>query len=459
MDRRHFCAAAGSALLTGALAAPVAAARRRPPNFIIVFCDDLGFGDLAFQGNTRIRTPHLDRMAREGTVLTQFYAAANLCTPSRAGLLTGRYPVRTGLAYEVVMQNDERGLPQSEVTLAEALKPGYATALIGKWHLGHTSPHWPPTTQGFDLFHGLPYSHDMKPLALYESQGPGVELTQEDVDFPVLQQRFLQRAQRFIAEHRDRPFLLNLALSAPHLPNYPHHAHAGHSDAGIYGDTVEEIDAIVGQLLDQLKTLGLDRDTFVVFTSDNGPWYEGSAGDLRSRKGGAGYEGGYRVPCIVRQPGVVPAGRRVDSIAMAIDWLPTFCAMAGKPLPAGVDIDGRDLTAVIQRGAPSPHEHLLLFDNATVAAVRTQHWKYVTGDYYRAFGRIPDNPEYPQLYDMRLPEPENYSLADRHPAVLADMRQRLDAARAQFAAYVPADLPPAWRTLRQRIRERLESSR
>lgn len=459
IDRRHFCVGAGSALLAGALAAPVAAARSRAPNFIVVFCDDLGFGDLGFLGNRRVRTPHLDRMAREGTVLTDFYAAANLCTPSRAGMLTGRYPIRTGLAYEVVMQDDERGLPQSEVTLAEALKPEYATALIGKWHLGHKSPHWPPTSQGFDLFFGLPYSHDMKPLALYESQGAGVELTQEDVDFPSLQQRFLERAERFIEAQGDRPFLLDLALSAPHLPNFPHHAHAGHSDAGVYGDTIEEIDAIAGRLMALLKRLGLERDTLLVFTSDNGPWYEGSAGALRARKGGAGYDGGYRVPCIVRQPGVVPAGRRVDSIAMAIDWLPTFCAMAGKPLPAGVELDGRDISAVIRRGAPSPHEHLLLFDNETVAAVRTQHWKYVTGDYYRAFGRIPDNPEYPQLYDMRLPEPENYSVADRHPAVLADLRQRLEVARTQFAPYVSAELPPAWRTMRQRIQQRLENSR
>jgi len=304
----------------------------RPPNFIVVLCDDLGYGDIAALGARRIRTPNLDRMVREGTLLTDFYAAANLCTPSRAGLLTGRYPIRTGLAYEVILSNDRRGLPQSEVTIAEALKPEYATALIGKWHLGHVAPYWPPTVQGFDLFFGLPYSHDIMPLSLYES-GPGVELTKEDVDFPQLQQRFYARAERFIEANRDRPFFLDLALSAPHLPSYPHPAHGGYSNAGAYGDVVEEVDALMGRLFAKLKDLGIERDTMVMFTSDNGPWFEGSPGDLRGRKGGAASDGGYRVPMIVRQPGVVPEGKRVNSIAMQIDLLPTLCAMAGKPLP------------------------------------------------------------------------------------------------------------------------------
>src|SRR5688572_3424987 len=212
MNRRDLLGGGALALSSLMLGSLANSAARRPPNFIVVLCDDLGYGDIAALGAKRVRTPHLDRMVREGTLLTDFYAAANLCTPSRAGLLTGRYPIRTGLAYEVILSNDQRGLPEKEVTIAEALKPEYATALIGKWHLGHIAPYWPPTVQGFDLFFGLPYSHDITPLSLYESNGPGVELTKEDVDFPQLQARFAARAERFIEDHRDRPFFLTLAL-------------------------------------------------------------------------------------------------------------------------------------------------------------------------------------------------------------------------------------------------------
>jgi arylsulfatase A-like enzyme len=335
------------------------------------------------------------------------------------------------------------------VTIAEALKPEYATALIGKWHLGHVAPFWPPTSQGFDLFFGLPYSHDIKPLSLYESNGPGVELTKEDVDFPQLQARFAARAERFIEEQRDRPFFLELALSAPHLPNYPHPSHAGHSRAGAYGDVVEEVDAIVGRLLAKLAALGIERDTLVVFTSDNGPWFEGSAGNLRQRKGGGGYDGGYRVPFIVRQPAVIPARRKVNSIAMSIDLLPTFCAMAGKDLPAGVTLDGLDISDVLLRGAASPHDELVLFDNEDVVAIRTQRWKYVTNDYYRRSFTELSGRGYPQLYDMSADEAEDYSMAARAPEVLADMQARLERARQTFAPLKSKELPEPWRSTRQ----------
>lgn len=430
MDRRQFFTAVAGA--ASASLVPAFATGRRPPNFIVVLCDDLGYGDIQATGGRTIRTPNLNRMASEGMVLTDYYAAANLCTPSRAGLLTGRYPIRTGLARGVIMQNDKRGLSPSEVTIAKALKPEYATALIGKWHLGHVAPFWPPTVHGFDLFFGLPYSHDMLPLSLYEANGPGVEFTKEDVDYPQLQQRFYARAEEYIVENRERPFFLDLALSAPHLPNFPQHEHAGHSNAGLYGDVVEEIDDIAGRLLALLKKLGIERDTLVVFTSDNGPWFEGSAGSLRERKGGAGYDGGYRVPFIARMPGTVPAGRRSASIAMGIDFLPTFCALAGKSPPAGIALDGRDLTQVLMKGAASPHDGLLLFNDEDVVAVRTPRWKYVGAQYYRGGLLGIENRGYPQLYDMAADPTESYSLASREPAVLKDMRARLARARADF---------------------------
>lgn len=453
MDRRTFLRGSAAALTATAIGATLEAAQR-PPNIVLVFCDDLGYGDIGAFGARRVRTPNIDRMAREGTVLTDYYAAANLCTPSRAGLLTGRYPIRTGLAYEVIMQNDTRGLQPSEVTIAEALKPEYATAIIGKWHLGHIAPYWPPTRQGFDLFFGLPYSHDMQPLSLYEANGPGVELTQEDVDYQRLQQRFYARAERFITEQRDRPFFLDLALSAPHLPNYPDAGHAGHSNAGAYGDVVEEVDSIVGRLLALLKGLGLERDTLVIVTSDNGPWFEGSPGNQRGRKGGGGYDGGYRVPFVAYRPGVVPRGRRVQSIAMAIDLLPTFCAMAGKAAPTGVMLDGLDISDVLLRGAESPHDQLVLFDNENVAAIRTQRWKYVAADYYRAGYFDLASRGYPQLYDMQAANAEDYSVASHFPAVLADLKRRYERARDAFAPLKSNEIPAAIRELRERAGRR-----
>lgn len=449
MDRRTFLQHGALALTAFPPGRRASAAVARPPNFIVVLCDDLGYGDIAAFGAKRVRTPHLDRMIREGTVLTDYYAAANLCTPSRAGLLTGRYPIRTGLAYEVILSNDARGLPLSEVTIAEALKPEYATALIGKWHLGHVAPFWPPTQQGFDLFFGLPYSHDIKPLSLFEGNGPGVELTKEDVDFPQLQQRFYARAERFIEQHRDRPFFLNLSLSAPHLPSYPHPDHAGRSNAGTYGDVVEEVDALMGRLLAKLKSLGIERDTLVLFTSDNGPWFEGSPGSFRGRKGDGAMDGGYRVPCIVRQPGIVPAGRTVNSIAMAIDLLPTFCRLAGKPMPTGVTLDGRDISEVFLRGAPSPHEELVLFNNEDACAIRTQRWKLVVNEYYRRTFLALEDRGYPQLYDMQAAESEHYSVAARHPDVLNDLRARLDRAIQTFAPYRSTEIPEPWRSIRR----------
>ena len=425
--RRQVLAGAAAAAMGSGWAS---AAPKRPPNVIVVLADDLGYGDLGIQGSRLIATPNLDRLAREGVRMTDFYASANVCTPSRAGLQTGRYPIRTGLAWQVIQPNDTNGLPLSEITIAEALKPDYTTALIGKWHLGHVAPFWPPTRHGYDLFFGLPYSHDMKPLALY-SAAPGVELTKEDVDFPHLTQRFFDRGLRFIEDNRAKPFFLLLALSAPHLPLVPNPDHAGHSRAAAYGDVVEEIDSQVGRLMARLKALGMDRETVVIVTSDNGPWFEGSTGGLRDRKGGAGWEGGYRVPFLVRAPGRIPAGRVSREIGMNIDLLPTILAMAGKPLP-NTQIDGRDLTAVLTSGAKSSHDELILFNNEKVAGIRTDRWKYVARSYYRGT-------EYPLaainselLFDIRADPSEAYNLASLHPDVVADLRSRLQRAQATF---------------------------
>lgn len=438
MNRRHFLA---STVATAALGActtqQLASNPTRKPNIVLILCDDLGYGDLGVFGSNVIRTPNIDRMASEGARLTTFYAGANICTPSRAGLLTGRYPVRTGLGWQVIQATDTRGLPLSEITIAEALKPDYATALIGKWHLGHVAPFWPPTGQGFDLFFGLPYSHDMKPLNLFTKE-PGVELTQEDVTMDRLTERFFERGLRFIEENRDRPFFLMLALTAPHIPLDPNPSHAGHSAVGEYGDVVEEIDEDVGKLFAKLKELNIDDDTLVILTSDNGPWWEGSTAGLRDRKGGSGWDGGYRVPFIARHPGRIPAGLVSDAMAMNIDLMPTFMAWTGRPLPAA-ELDGVDITSVLTtRAATSPHDELILFNNEDVAAIRTDRWKYVVRAYYRSLEAPLDTigrDDWEQLIDLKNDPAESYDVSSLHPDVLADMKARVSRARAKFAPF------------------------
>lgn len=448
MDRRTLLKAVSASTavaVTGGFGTAAPAALTRKPNFIVILCDDLGYGDLTAFGGQVFKTPNIDRLAREGTVLTDYYAPANLCTPSRAGFLTGRYAIRTGLGYEVIMADDDRGLPLSEVTIAQALKPEYATALFGKWHLGHVAPYWPPTKHGFDSFFGIPYSHDMKPLSLCESHAGSDEVKTLPVDYPQLQQVFYTHAERFIEEHKSRPFFVELALSAPHLPEYPHAPFAGTTAGGAYGDVVVEIDALVGRLMAKLQELGLERDTLIVFTSDNGPWFEGSSGGLRDRKGGGGFDGGYRVPFIARQPGVIPEGLRVSSIVSGVDLLPTVCAMADHPLPAAVVLDGRDVGDVLRKGAASPHDEIILFDNEDVVGIRTQRWKYIAASYFRSFGMVPfERMGYTELYDLIRDPSESYSVAAAHPQIVAEMQARLARAKATFAPFKHKELPQAF---------------
>lgn len=428
---------------------PASAKERRPPNIVIILADDLGHGDIGAYGQKTIRTPHIDRLAREGIRLTDFYAAANICTPSRAGLLTGRYPIRTKLGMEVIMAKDSNGLPLEEVTLAEALKPkGYVSAIIGKWHLGHVAPYWPPRVQGFDQFFGLPYSHDMKPLALFTDKQAGVEYVKDDkVDFSTLTAQFTDKAVAFIDENKAKPFLLYVAHTAPHLPLAPHSEHKGHSKAHAYGDVVEELDDSVGKVLAALKRNGLERDTLVIVTSDNGPWFEGDTGGLHGRKGGSGYDGGYRVPFIARYPGIIPKGSSSSAIAMGIDVFPTVLAYLGIALPEGREIDGKDIRAVLSGGTTSPHDHLLLFNNEDVAAVRTQRWKLVGRSHYRtievpmtAFGYSP-------LFDMQNDPQERFAANQNNPdavtalqAILAQEQARFEPLRTR-----PAKPPPVWK--------------
>jgi arylsulfatase A len=436
-------------LLTSVSAAMAAEGPARPPNIVLVVADDLGWGDLTSYGHPTIRTPHLDRMAREGQRWTSFYSAAPYCTPSRAGLITGRLPVRSGMASEVrtVLYADSTGgLPASEVTIAEILKGrGYATAVIGKWHLGHR-PAYLPRRHGFDLYFGIPYSNDMD--AAPDSPSTRIEQPKSEyfnvpvyrdekvVERPAQQntitRRYVEESIRFIQDNRDRPFFLYLAHSMPHVPLFADAPFAGRSPRGPYGDVLEEIDWGMGRLLETLAGLGLDRRTLVVFSSDNGPWrgqhgLGGSAGLLRDGKGTT-FEGGVRVPALFWWPGTVAPGV-VREMGSLLDVLPTLAAVGGAPLPGGRVLDGYDLSPVLRGIGPSPRRTYFYYRSATLQAVRSGPFKL------HFFTRPDGNDERPQrvdppwLFDLDQDPGEQYDIAAERPEVVAELRRIADEHR------------------------------
>ena len=429
---------------------------RRPPNFVVIFCDDLGYGDLACFGHPTIATPHLDDLAARGMKWTQFYCAAPVCTPSRAGLLTGRIPVRSGTmatalpgSRRVLFPDSARGLPPEEMTIAEVLKTrGYATACVGKWHLGHL-PEYLPTAQGFDSYYGIPYSNDMDAVAgktrdpatwetanfnvpLLRSTAPGeVETLERPADQKTITRRYGEEAVRFIGEHRDEPFFLYLAHNMPHIPLFVPDGVRGESRRGLYGDVVTEIDRSVGAVVAALREAGIEEDTQVWFTSDNGPWLTfeqtgGSAGLLRGGKGGT-FEGGMRVPTIVCQPGSIPAGVVRRDLGSTLDLLPTFAALAGADRPAGVVLDGVDLSpALAAADGGSPRGEVFYWRESELYAVRSGRFKahFITnGEYGRGYGVPKTRTEHdpPLLYDLDADPEERYDLAADRPEVIAEL--------------------------------------
>ena len=422
----------GLGVALGAGLLPREAHAERPPNFVVIFCDDLGYGDLGCYGAEKIKTPRIDAMASEGVRFTDFYCAAPVCSPSRAGLLTGRYPIRSGLT-RVLFPQSKDGLEAAETTVAEALrKLGYATACIGKWHLGHLPPYL-PTRHGFDYYFGLPYSNDMivearkdPPLPLMRNE----DIAEAPANQDTLTQRYTEEAVRFIERSKDKPFFLYVPHSMPHVPLHCSQRFKGHSAGGLYGDVIEEIDWSVGTILDALKQQGLDENTLVIFSSDNGPWLVqgengGSAGPLREGKGTT-FEGGVREPGIFRWPGHIAPNRVEHAPAITLDLFPTFVRLAGGSPPTERPLDGKDISGLLLGTGHRDGEEFFYYSGEQLQAIRSGPWKLKRPFEGPIYGKPTKHPAL--LFDLNEDPGEKNDLAEKHP----DIVQRLEARMQEF---------------------------
>lgn len=446
----------GLLLLVSLVLIPSGRLMAGPPNFVVIFADDLGYGDLACFGHPTIQTPNLDRMAAEGQKWTNFYVGASVCTPSRAALLTGRLPIRSGMMSakrRVLFPDSKGGIPASEWTIAELLKTkGYATAAIGKWHLGHL-PLYLPTRNGFDSYWGIPYSNDMDAVKGFPNyraaarKDPHYFAPIEQYQVPIVQdekvierpanqhtitQRYTDKAIAFIRQHREEPFFVYLAHNLPHIPLFAGTKYLGTSRRGIYGDVVAEIDAGVGRIVKTLEDLHLAENTLVVFTSDNGPWllfetHGGSAGLLREGKGST-FEGGMREPTIFWWPGKV-APRVQRELGATMDLLPTFCALADVPLPKDRILDGYDISPLLLgKAEKSPRDAIYYWRSEELYAIRVGPWKahFITEGCY-GIGPKRQTHATPELYQLEQDPSEKFNVAALHPDVIERLKKRAEA--------------------------------
>ena len=476
-DRRQFLKTLGlGAPALGLFAASAAQSVRgdatpaeRPPNIVLIFTDDQGYADVGCYGAQGFETPHIDQMAREGIRFTSFYVSQAVCSASRAALMTGCYSNRVGVQ-GALMPWSNVGLNPDEETIADVLKKrGYATGAFGKWHLGHHRP-FLPLQQGFDEYFGIPYSNDMWPVyydgtpVTEENPGPApnllrypplpliegneqVEVVADHKDQDRLTTRLTERATQFIEKNKERPFFLYLPHPMPHVPLGVSDKFRGKSEQGMYGDVMMEIDWSVGQILETLKRNDLDRNTLVIFASDNGPWlnygnHAGSADPLREGKG-AMWEGGARVPCVMRWPGVIPAGTVSDRIAATLDVLPTVAHIAGAPLP-DKPIDGVNLLPLLQGDREAnPRDHFYFYYGRELIAVRQGDWKLAFPHAYRSYqGVEPGKDGHPgptrqettalALYNLADDPEEQRNVAEQHPDVVTRLQALGEKARVDL---------------------------
>jgi len=440
------------AFLQATALAPVLSAQsrlrpaRRRPNFLVILTDDLGFGDVGFTGS-KIRTPNLDKLAAAGAQFTQFYAGNPVCSPSRAAFLTGRYPTRMGIP-NVIFPTDTHGLPDSETTIGQMLKPlGYTSACVGKWHLG-ARPEFLPTSRGFDLYYGVPYSNDMVPLPLMRNQ----DVLESNTDNDLLTQKYTAVAVDFIRTNKDQPFFLYLAHNVPHQPLGASPAFKGKSELGPYADAVEEMDWSVGQVVQALQDSGIAGDTLSVFTSDNGPWFQGSSGRLRGRKGET-YDGGVREPFVAYMPGTIPAGTVPSGFGSLMDLFPTFASLASSPWPA-LPLDGINIWPMLTGEQDTiARDSLLYFDGWNLQCARVGPWKLHVARYNSlpwaeqpAEGRVNLPLAKVELYNIESDPEESYECSDAHPEIVKDIQDRIQKALPTF----PAQVQAAWAATRGR---------
>jgi len=444
IDRRLFLKTLGlgtAGLAVSGCLSNAMSSEKKPPNFVIIFADDLGYGDLGCYGHPTVRTTNLDRMAAEGSKLTQFYVAACVCTPSRAALMTGRLPIRNGMCstkYRVLFTDSGGGLPQSEITIAKALKSkNYATACIGKWHLGHL-PQFLPMRHGFDYYYGIPYSNDMRPSPLMENE----TTLEEPAEQTTLTKRYTEKALHFIEQNQTKPFFLYFAHNFPHTPLYASNKFKDTSLRGLYGDVVEELDWSVGKVMDALEKYGLAENTLVLFTSDNGPWLirdldGGSAGLLRGGKGST-WEGGMREPALAWWPGKIKPGSFITDITSTLDFFSTCCSLAGVKLPKDRILDSYDISPLLLGSGKGPREEMFFYRGSELYAVRQGPWKMhlVTQAGYRDKPHIQDPP---LLFNLEHDPSEKFDVAKDHPEVIAELKKLAEQHRATIKP-VPSQL-------------------
>ncbi|MBL7112091.1 MAG: sulfatase [Bacteroidales bacterium] len=423
------------------------------PNVIILFADDMGYGDLSCYGHPTIQTPNLDGLADAGIRFTSFYVPTPVCGPSRSALLTGRYPPRCGMPGNIG-PDTQYGLPLGEITMANILKQeGYQTMHIGKWHLGHFKPEYMPTSRGFDHYFGLLYSNDMiKPWVQTDTP---LRLMKDTValEDTVIQEfltvRYTEQAMNFIETNKDDPFFLYLAYSMPHLPVNTAPEFKGKSRSGLYGDVIQTIDWSAGQIVGKLKELNLDKNTLVVFTSDNGPWlylpdrmlqggnepwHVGSPGPLRGAKGTT-YEGGNRVPGIMSWPGRIPPGQVIADPASTVDLFPTIVAATGAQMPGDRIYDGRNILGAITGEKDFPEFEFFYFRDKRIEGVRHGEWKLRLSRHLRTDLDETD-PLTPELFNLDLDPSERYNVANRHPKKVEEMLQKMQRIAAEMDSQV-----------------------
>jgi len=409
----------------------------KPPNIILIYADDLGYGDLSTYGHPAIKTPNIDRLGEEGVRFTEFYVTCPVCTPSRASLLTGRYQARSGL-YRVIWpesygyQGWNTGISHYELTLAEMLKPsGYATQIIGKWHLGNL-PQFHPQKHGFDHFLGLLHSNDMDPVYLFRDEKilfDGENL----MDNPKqgeLGKIYTEEAKKFIGENKNRPFFLYFPHTYPHKPLYVPDEFRGKSKAGIYGDVIEYFDWSVGEIVKTVDELGLAEETLIIFTSDNGPYMPTSTpespGGLRGSKSTL-WDGGIKVPMLARWRGRIPAGSVCDDVAVTMDLFTTIINIAGGTIPQDRHIDGKDIMPLLDGTGAVLHEELFFFQQELLGSARFGKWKIHVGEVRRRGQRSSRrvSPENPELYDLENDPAENKNVAEQHPELVKKFANRI----------------------------------